>query len=50
MMEILKYMKSEVIYSKRKQEELEFANHSKLRKFPRLLDLINNDMENECLT
>ena len=50
MMEILKYMKSELAYLKRKQEALEFSNPSRLRKFPRLLDLTNNDMESECLT
>ena len=43
-MEILKYMKSEIVPLKRKKEALEFANP------PRLLDLTNNDMESECLT
>ena len=49
MMEILKYMKSEIASLRRKQEELEFANRPRLRKFPRLLDLTNNDIESECL-
>ena len=49
MMEILKHMKSEIASIKRKQEALEFANPSRLRKFPRMLDLTNNDMESECL-
>ena len=50
MMEMLKYMKSEIASLKRKRETLEFANPPRLRKFPRLLDLTNNDMESECLT
>ena len=50
MMEILKYMKSEIASLKRKQEALEFANPPRLRKFPRLPDLTNNDMESELLT
>ena len=50
MMEMLKYMKSEIAPLKRKQEALEFSNPPRLRKFPRLLDLTNNDMECECLT
>ena len=50
MMEILKYMKSEIASSKRKQEALEFANPPRLRKFPRLPDVTNNDMESELLT
>ena len=49
MMEILKYMKSEIVSLKRKQEALEFSNPPRLRKFPRLLDLTNNDMESKCL-
>ena len=43
-------MKSEIASLKRKRETLEFANPPRLRKFPRLLDLTNNDMESECLT
>ena len=39
MIEILKYMKSEIAFLKRKQEALEFANYPRLRKIPRLLDL-----------
>ena len=35
---------------KRKQEALEFAIFLRLRKFPKLPDLTNNDMESECLT
>ena len=50
MMEILRYMKSETTSLRMKQEALEFANPPRLRKFPRLLDLSNNDMESECLT
>ena len=50
MMEIVKHMKSEIAPLKRKQEVLEFANPPRLRKFPRMLDLTNNDMESECLT
>ena len=50
MMEMRKYMKSEIAFLKRKQEALEFSNPPRLRKFPRLLDLTNNDMECECLT
>ena len=50
MMEILKYMKSEIAPLKRKQEALELANPPRLIKFPTLLDLTNNDMESECLT
>ena len=50
MMEILKYMKSEIAPLKRKQEALEFANPPRIIKFPALLDLTNNDMESECLT
>ena len=50
MMEILKYMKSEIASLKRKQEALEFENPPRLRKFPRLLDLTNNGMKSECLT
>ena len=50
MMKMLKYMKSEIASLKRKQEALEFANPPRLRKFPRLLDLANNDLENQCLT
>ena len=34
MMEILKYMKSEIASLKRKQEALEFANASRLKKIP----------------
>ena len=49
MMEILKYMKSEIASLRRKQEALEFANRPRLRKFSRLLDLTNNDIESECL-
>ena len=49
-MEMLKYRKSEIASLKRKQEALKFANPLKLRTFPRLLDLTNSDMENECLT
>ena len=49
MMKMLKYMKSEIAPLKRKQEALEFSNPPGLRKSPRLLDLTNNDMENECL-
>ena len=49
-MEILKHMKSEIVSLKRKQEALEFSNPPRLRKFPRLLDLTNNDIESECLT
>ena len=49
-MEILKYMKLEIESLKSKQEALEFANPPTLRKFPRLLDLINNDIESEFLT
>ena len=48
MMEMLKYMKSEIASLKRKQEALELANPPRLRKFPRLLNLTNNDMESEC--
>ena len=44
-MEILKCIKSEIASLKRKQEALEFANLPRLRKFPRFLDLSNNDME-----
>ena len=43
-------MKSEIASLKRKQQALEFANPPRLRKFPRMLDLNNNDMERECLT
>ena len=43
-------MKSEIAFLKRKQETLEFANSPRLRKFPRLLDLGNNDVKSECLT
>ena len=50
MMKMLKYMKSEIASLKRKQEALEFANPPRLKNFPRLLDLANNDLENECLT
>ena len=50
MMEIMKYMKSEIASLKKKQEALQFANTPRLRKFPRMLDLTNNDMESECLT
>lgn len=50
MMEILKYMKSEIVSFKKKQEALEFANSPRLRKFHRLLDLSNNDMKSESLT
>ena len=49
-MEILKYMKSDIVSLKRKKEALEFANPPRLRKVARLLDLTNNDMESECLT
>ena len=49
-MEILKYVKSEIPSLKRKQVALEFANPPRLRKFPKLLDLTNNDMESEFLT
>ena len=41
---MLKYMKSEIASLKRKQEALEIANPPRLRKFPRLLDLTNNDI------
>ena len=50
MMEILKYMKSEIVSFKKKQEALEFANYRRLRKFHRLLDLSNNDMKSKSLT
>ena len=50
LMEMLKFMKSEIASLKRKQEALEFANPLRFRTFPRLLDLTNNDMESECLT
>ena len=50
MMEIVKCMKSEITSLKRKQETLKFANPPRLRKFCRMLDLTNNDMERECLT
>ena len=50
MMEILRYMKSETTSLRMNQKALEFANPPRLRKFPRLLDLSNNDMESECLT
>ena len=50
LMEMLKFMKSEIASLKRKQEALGFANPLRLRTFPRLLDLTNNDMESECLT
>ena len=50
MMEILKYMKSEIASLKRRQKALDFANPPRLRKFPRLLDMTNNDMEIECMT
>ena len=50
MMKMLKYMKSEIASLKRKQEALEFANPPRSRKFPRLLDVTNNNMESECLT
>ena len=50
MMEILKYMKSEITSLKRKQEALEFAKPPRLRKFSIMLDLTNNDMKSECLT
>ena len=43
-------MKSEIASLKRKQEALESANPPRLRKFPRMLDLTNNDMDSECLT
>ena len=49
MMEILKYMKSEIASLKRKQEALELASPPRLGKFPRLLDLTNNDVKSECL-
>ena len=49
MMEILKYMKSEIASLKRKQEALELARPPRLGKFPRLLDLTNNDVKSECL-
>ena len=49
MIKILKYMKSEIASLNRKKQALDFANLPKLRKFPRLLDLSNNDMESECL-
>ena len=45
MMEMLKYMKSEIAFLKTKQEALEFANPPRLRKFSRLLYLTNNDVE-----
>lgn len=50
MMEIVKYMKSEIDSLMRKQEALEFANPPRLRKFPRLLDQTNSEIESECLT
>ena len=50
MMELLKYVKSEIATLKRKREALEFSNRPRLKKLPWLLDLTNNDMENECLT
>ena len=50
MMEIMKYMKSEIASLKRKQEVLQLANTPRLSKFRRMLDLTNNDMESECLT
>ena len=43
-------MKSDIASLKKRQEALEFANPLRLRKFPRLLDLNNNDMESECAT
>ena len=43
-------MKSEIVSLKRKQEALELSNPLRLRKFPRMLDLTNNDTESECLT
>ena len=49
MLEILKYIKSEIASLKRKQEALESANPPRLRKFHGLLELSNNDMESECL-
>ena len=45
MMEMVKYMKSEIAFLKTKQEALEFANPPRLRKFSRLLYLTNNDVE-----
>ena len=50
MMEILKYMESEIASLKRKQEAQEPSNPPRLREFCRLLDLTNNDMESECQT
>ena len=50
MMEILNYMKSEISSLKRKQEALEFASPSRLKKrFPILLDLTNKYVESECM-
>ena len=46
---MLKHMKSEIASLKRKQEALEFANSPRLGKFPKLLDLTNNDIKSECL-
>ena len=43
-------MKSEIVSLKKREEAVEFANPLRLRKFPRLLDLTNNNMESECLT
>ena len=43
-------MKSEIAFLKRKQETLEIANSPRSRKFPRLLDLGDNDVKSECLT
>ena len=50
MIEIPKYMKSEIESLKRKQKAVEFVNPPRLRIFPRQLDLSHNDMEGENLT
>ena len=50
MIEILKYIKSEIESLKRKQDTVEFASPPRLRKFPRQLDLSHNDMKSENLT
>ena len=50
MIEMLKYVKSEIASLRRKREELVFANPPKLRKFLRLQDLTNNEIDSEWLT
>ena len=50
MMKMLKYMKSEIASLKKKHETLAFSNPPTLRKFTRLLDLSNYDMESKTLT